>query len=546
MIAPLGSHEKHRTYQVLIQAMIGLGVLFRFYHYLDNRSLWIDEIYLVTSIVNMDFVELATSSLEYQQKAPIGILWLVRLCVVLLGPGELSLRLVPFLGGIASLFIFLPVVKRFLSPFGTVLAMGLLALSPLLVYHSVEIKQYSTDLLASVIALYLYVRYHQNMRLPALVMWGIWGALLLWFSFPVIFVLAGIAIGLSLNYLLQRDWNLFFHSIIPFSMWLVSFAVNFFLITYKHAEADWLVSWFRARQGFMPVDASLVEGVTWVLQSLYRLLDYPLGVLWNAKIFNSIDATVLRILPKMILFLVLFMGIGIYYFYKKDRKLLMVLLFPITLTLVASLMGKYPFYERLVVFLAPLPILLLAQGCARITNIFASRKRWSFIFPVILLGWPFWSTAKQAFDTNLFWDYKKSYYRDALLYIDRNFQQGDVVYIYWNAKPAYRFYEATYNLQLEARELTDARFLVKNELEYVERLRGEYANTEGVKRIWFVYEPFLMLEIGDYDGTPSWYHHEGIKGGELIKKDLSSMGKEVYCYRRLNIGVSLYEVSSKK
>jgi uncharacterized membrane protein len=526
--------------------MIGLGVLFRFYHYLDNRSLWLDEIYLATSIVKLDFLQLATLPLEYQQKAPIGILWLVRVCVVLFGPGEMSLRLVPFLGGLASLFVFLPVAKRFLSPLGVVLAMGVLALSPLLVYHSVEIKQYSTDLLATVLALYLYIRYHQNMGLPALVMWGVWGALLLWFSFPVIFVLAGIAIGLSLHYLIGRDWNLFFRSIIPFSMWLVSFGVNFYLFTSKYTEADWLISWFRARQGFMPLDASLLEGAKWVLQSLYRLLDYPLGVLWNAEIFNSIDTTVLRTLPKMALFLVLFLVIGISYFYKRDKKLLLVLLFPIALTLVASLIGKYPFYERLVVFLAPLPILLLAQGCARLTNFFAPGKRWRYVFPVILLAWPLWSTAKQAIDTDLFWDYKKSYYRDALLYIDRNFQQGDVVYIYWNIKPAYRFYKATYNLKVEGRELTDARFLVKNELEYVERLRGEYANTEGVKRIWFIYEPFLMLEIGDYDGTPSWYHHKGIKGGEIIKKDLSSLGKEVYRFRRSNVGVSLYEVSSKE
>lgn len=521
-------------------------MLFRLYHYIDNRSLWVDEIYLATSIIKMDFLELATSSLEYQQKAPILILWLVRLCVVLFGPGEMALRLIPLLGGIASLFFFLPVVRRCLSPFGAVLAMGVLALAPPLVYHSVEIKQYSTDLLATVISLYLYARYHQNMRLPALAMWGFWGALLLWFSFPVIFVLAGIATGLSIYYLVQRDWNSFFRSIVPFTMWLVSFAINFYLFTYRHTVADWLVSWFRARDGFMPLDASLAGGVKWVLQSLYRLLDYPLGVLWNSAVFDSIDNTALRILPKMALFLILFLAVGIWYFYKQNKKLLLVLLFPIALTLIASLLDKYPFYERLVVFLAPLLILFLAQGCARLTNFFASRKRWSYIFPLILLGWPLWSTARQAINTDLFLHHKKSYYREALLYIDRHLQEGDVVYVYWNIKHAYRFYNTTYNLKLEGRELTDARFLVKDEHEYVQRSRSEYKNVEGVKRIWFIHEPFLMLEIGDYDGTPPWYHREGIKGGEIIKKDISKLGNEVDQFIRPNVGVNLYQVSSKK
>lgn len=540
----VGTFERKKsTYQLLIWLIIGIGIFFRLFHYIDNRSLWVDEIYLVTSIIKMNYLELATSSLDYQQKGPIGFLWLVRLCVDLFGEGEKALRLIPFLSGIASLFVFLPVAKRYLTPFAVVLAMGIVAFAPPLIYHSVEIKQYSTDFLVSVLSLYLFVRFQNDFRLSALLTWGVLGALLLWFSFPAIFMLAGIAIGASLYYLIKKDWQAFFRSIIPFSIWLISFAANYIFFTSKHADSAWLVSWFRSRQGFMPLEASVLGAVKWIANVLYRLLDYPLDVLWAPEVFASIDNTALRVLIKMGPVLMLFWAVGIYYFYKHNRKLSLVLVVPILLTLFAALINKYPFYERLVVFLGPIPILFLAQGCTQVKNYFASPKKWSYVFPVILLFWPLWSSASMVYDTTLLGAYKRAFYRDALLYIDERLQEGDAVYIYWNAKPAYRFYNQTYGLDLKAHELTDARFLVKNEHEYVEMLRAEYAPKEGVKRIWFIYEPFLMLEIGDFDGTPAWYHHEGIKGGDIIRKDLSTIGVEVDQFIGNNIGVSLYQVT---
>lgn len=540
------SQRRATTLGYLLWFFVGVGILLRFYHYLDNRSLWIDEVYLSTSIVRMSFLELATSVLDYQQKAPIGFLWLTKLSVLLFGEGEMALRLIPMLSGLAGLLLFVPVARYFLNPLGAVLAMGVLAMAPPLVYHAVEIKQYSTEMLATILVLYLYTRYHKKQDLPSLVLWGLCGALVLWFSFSSIFILAGMAIGLSLYYLIKKDWNTFFSSLIPFTIWLISFATNFLLFTSKHTDAAWLVDWFRTREGFMPEDVSLFKKLAWVFQSFYRLLDYPLGVLWNAEPLNNFENPLLRILPKMPLFLLLFAGVGLVYFFLKDKKTFLVLLLPLVLTFAATLVEMYPFYERLLVFLAPLPILLLAKGCERLTNIIPARFKWRYVLPLILLGWPMWSSAKQVVDTDLFWDYKKSYYREALLFIKENMREGDVVYVYWNFKPAFRFYNKTYGLELEGIELTDARMISTSVDDYLSKLRPEYSNTEGVKRIWFVYERFLMLEIGDYDHEPAWYLKEGVEGGETLKKDFSTMGKEVKRYIGPNVGVNLYDLTGSK
>ncbi len=534
--------QRSSTYNYLLWTVLALGIFLRLYHYFDNRSLWIDEIYLSTSLLKYNFIELATASLDYQQKAPIGFLWLVKITTLLFGDGEKSLRFIPLLSGIGSLIFFLPVARTLLKPLGAVLAMTILAFAPPIVYHAVEMKQYSVELFTTVMVLYLYTRYEGKMDLKSLISWGLWGALIIWFSFTSIFILAGMAIGVCLYYLVKKNWYALFRSIIPFSIWLVSFATNFLLFTAKHTDAEWLVSWFRTRGGFMPLGQSVMGAVVWVLQAVYRLFDYPLNVLWNAEFLQTLDSRAMQILLKMPLFIFLFAGIGLFYFLRRDPKLFLVLLLPLLLTLGASLVDKYPFYERLLTFIAPLPILYLAQGCERLIHKLPGGW-WRYGFVVILVGWPIISSARQAINTNLFWDYKKSLYREALLHMNEQYREGDVVYVYWNFKPAFRFYKQTYNLKPEGKELSDVRLISSSPEDYVRRLKPEFSDTTGVKRIWFVYERFLMLEIGDYDHEPEWYLKDGIEGGELLKKEFSRMGTEVSTFTGPNVGVTLYDLN---
>ena len=163
---PLYSHNVSDMWAYIAWVFLALGVFLRIYHYIDNRSLWIDEVYLASSLIKMNFLELATPPLDYEQKAPIGFLWMVRLAIMAFGNGEMALRLVPLIAGIASLFIFRLVARFFLSPIGVAVALGILAFAPPLIYHSVEVKQYITGLLAATLALYLYTRYSRRLSIP--------------------------------------------------------------------------------------------------------------------------------------------------------------------------------------------------------------------------------------------------------------------------------------------------------------------------------------------------------------------------------------------
>ncbi len=99
----------------LLLIILVAGTILRIFHFLDNRSLWEDEVFLASSLVKMNFHELAYSTLDYQQRAPIGFLWLVRLSVILFGNHEMPLRLVSLISGVSGLFLFVPVARYFLQ-----------------------------------------------------------------------------------------------------------------------------------------------------------------------------------------------------------------------------------------------------------------------------------------------------------------------------------------------------------------------------------------------------------------------------------------------
>ena len=167
-----------------------LGILFRLRQYLFDRSLWLDESLLALNIIRRSPTELL-KPLDHAQGAPIGFLWLEKLAVHSLGPGEMTLRLVPFLAGLGSIFLFVMVARRFLTPGAVLIAVALFSFCSPLIYYSSEAKQYSIDV---AVALLLYLMSSPmlefqlgTMRVIAL---SLAGAFAIWLSHPAAFVLA--------------------------------------------------------------------------------------------------------------------------------------------------------------------------------------------------------------------------------------------------------------------------------------------------------------------------------------------------------------------
>jgi 4-amino-4-deoxy-L-arabinose transferase-like glycosyltransferase len=537
-------HEyKHRSLNILLWAFVVAGIILRVFHFIHNRSLWNDEAYLANSLIRMDFTELMQGPLAYHQKAPITYLWISRLSVLLFGKTEMALRLFSFLCGIASLFVFLPVARYFLKPLGAVVAMAILAMAGSLVFHAVEAKQYSVELLSTIVALYLYIKYHNRLDFSSLLLWGLWGAILVWFSYPVIFVLAGIAFAMCLSYLIKKEWNSLLRSVLPFSLWLVSFAVNYFLFTYKHHEnSEWLLRWFADHGAFMPLPPASVSDLAWFFHTAYMTLRFSVGLLW---IYFTHENPLIQLVLRMPMLPLLLAFIGVIALYRNNKQVLMLLTFPILFALLASGLKLFPFFERLTVFLAPLLILLIVYGCQKAMDFLHTDSKWKYAIPVLLLVGPVMNSTMQLVNTSLFGEHKQSKEREGLLFIKDKLQQGDQVYMFWNNLHFYEYYKEAYDLNYEAIIGGDEKFVSSDIQDYQTKLDQQISVFAGQKRIWVMYNKFHKYNLGEMEHQIPWYDKEEVKPGYILHEKFSALGKELASYDTGEFRVSLFDLSTK-
>ena len=137
------------------------------------------------------------------------------------------------------MFLFRAAARRFLLPHAVPIAVGLFALSDWLIYYSSEIKQYSCDLALTLVALLLaagpapgVVGIAGSARAPTRRPWGrggccalgVFGAIGVWFSYPLALVLAGVGTYLLAVAVIRRDVRGVLGLVAIGLAWVASFA----------------------------------------------------------------------------------------------------------------------------------------------------------------------------------------------------------------------------------------------------------------------------------------------------------------------------------
>jgi len=107
-------HIHNRTWKYTAIGIVIAGSLVRLVHYINNRSLWLDESMLARNILDRGPLELL-QPLKFDQGAPVLFLQLVKLVTFVFGSGELALRLVPLVGSLVSLILFYHVARLLLD-----------------------------------------------------------------------------------------------------------------------------------------------------------------------------------------------------------------------------------------------------------------------------------------------------------------------------------------------------------------------------------------------------------------------------------------------
>lgn len=344
--------------------LVAVGVVIRLIHWLRDPVIWGDETALVLNVLDLDFRGFF-GPLEHFVPAPPLFLVLERLGMLALGDSTLALRVPTLLAGCASLVLFALAVRRVLPDWPAVLAVGLFSVSDRMIWHATEAKPYAVDVFVSCLVLWGYIR---TRDLPLTWQCGLWALVLPvaeWLSYPSCFVAGGLMLAL-----LPAAWRGGWAGRLAYVGLGLAVVGSFVALALgpvaaqQHAEINncWvndLPDWSRPAR--LP---------KWAAGGTLEIVEYALVPLGHL------------LLPVAL--------VGAVRLRRTDVRLLTLLVAPVGLTLVAALLGRYPYGGgRVGSFLVPAVILLIAAGVPATWAWLRARSRFAPLALAGLLAVPF-------------------------------------------------------------------------------------------------------------------------------------------------------------
>jgi hypothetical protein len=366
---------------------IGVGIGFRLACFFSRTGFWMDETSLLANIETLTPIEMFGPLLNQQLAAP-GFLVATWCSVQLFGDNAFGMRLIPLLGGIGGLFLFVAVARRCLSPWVVFPALVMFVTSNDLIYYASEIKQYSTDVASTLAGLLLGLTVGSR-RLSVATAAGLaaFGASIVWFSHPSIFVLASVGVVGLIRAIAAKDWRWAGLWLVVGMAWLVSFAGVHAVATRQLAGSDQM--WRFWGFAFPPMPPKSFWDATWLFRRLAYYFINPLN-------FDVPFGPRLSMLPAFGLAVVGVVRLG-----KVDRYRLALLVLPVAATLAASSFRLYPFHGRLVLFLAPIPLIAIAAGLDAVREV-RGRGLIYYALALMVLAFPAAVAIEQAFEPRWF------------------------------------------------------------------------------------------------------------------------------------------------
>ena len=484
------------------------GIVLRLSQYLNNRSFWFDEVSLALNIVERSYGELV-QTLDYNQAAPLGFLWIEKLSTQIFGENEYAMRLFPLLSSIVAIFAFYQLVRRYSSTFAAPMAIALFAFGRCTLYYATELKQYSSDVaIVLILCLCLIPIRRQILETQQIIWLSLLGGLSIWFSHPAIFALAGLECGYLLTSASKQRQRIVINRIAIYLTWIVSFGVFYFVtITNTLKNADLASSWeSRYPTSFFDI--------VWFFDALGRFFYKPMGFYW---ITDAVG---------MVAFV-----LGCIACYRFSRDTFIAMIAPFIATMIASYLHKYPFRERLVLFLAPLAMLLVAEGLVFLLAKFRQRSKYSWITGMIGLvfsGALLIPTVSHSSQFMIHPEFIQEM-RPAMEYIAAHHQPGDSIYVHYKAIPAFNYYTREFdNLQQDYILGDDALSGEHASLpEELELFASDIEPLLGKQRVWFVFRA------------------DGIEETTAVNY-MNQIAKQIDSFKPPGIFVYLYDLSSSE
>ena len=496
-----GSTRKILSSPWTLWALIVFGVAFRIIQYWSNRSLWLDEAMLSSSILNRSYGDLLKPPLDYYQHSPIGFLWMERFFLSLIHPLEYGLRFFPLLCGIISVFAFWRLTRYLLAPIGQAAALSLFSCGHYLVYYSSEVKQYSTEVLVCVTLIWTGLRFRE----PAptwgkTLLLGMLGAVTIWLSFSAVFVLAGI--GASLVFFAMRNKNqkdlLLLLSIL--TLWAASFLVLYYSILRNTPILPQVMKEWTNLDGFWPFPPASISDLLWPWRALQTFIANPLGM----EI----------IFPYMVL-----IAAGYWVLGRKAPFYCLVVCITVVVAIAAAALHRYPFGLRVILYLVPLALIGVGAAVDKIWEHLYAANTGLFLLIVLAV---FYTPIKGGFHQALH-PTVNTEIKPALTIVSQKARPGDGIYVYRYAMPTYLVYQNSYpalrHLEVYSTSLESGS---PTQPEVDEQLRRIQAHAG---RVW------LLFAHTDVEEVSYRYY---------MRYFLDRIGRQVSSYEKDNVWLYLY------
>jgi hypothetical protein len=353
-------------------AFIWLGVVLRVVTFALNFPLWGDEAFVAVNFISRGYRDLLRP-LDYAQVCPLLFLWLELTAVKLFGFSEWSLRLVPTVCSVGSVFLFAHLTGQVTRGPARLLAVGIFSVAYYPIRHGAEVKPYSTDLLAALILLAVAIKWWRTPGNNGW-LWALVAAvpLTLGLSHPAVFMAGGISLGLA-----ARVWNARrTGALLPFAVYNLALVGTFIALftVFTSAQERVFLSTLRSNywaEAFPPLGEP-VKLVSWFAEAhTGRMFAYPFGEARGGSSFTTIC------------FVVALVSL----WRRREKALVVLAIAPFGLAFVASALGRYPYggSARTMIFAAPTICLYSGVGLAAMIAMLrrTASRRWAFRVSVL-------------------------------------------------------------------------------------------------------------------------------------------------------------------
>jgi hypothetical protein len=476
----LAGHAPARQASVPVDLTIILlataGIALRIWHLVGGRSLWLDEGRIATNFLDRSFAGLLLP-LDNFQSAAIGWLWLEKATYALTGDPVTGLRLWPLLFGIAGLILFLGLARRELAGAPLLFLSVAVSLLPTYLYFSAEIKPYISDFCFTAALLWLGFelldepapKRHQLILLAGL------GIVALLLSQPVALILGGVGGVLIIQAGLRRRWREAGLLIAISALWAALFLLLYLTV---YSTAPELMSFMRAYWGdsFAPVPPRSPDDLLWYYRALIEL---PTAAFYHGRFMTGTWGTA-NVLCAILLLL------GCWRLAVRQPLKLTMLLLPLLFALVASAVAMWPFDGRLLLFTAPIVLLLAGFGLTQLIEGSPIRPALAIAVPAFVLVLPLAVTVHE-FSRPHRPPFNAPDLISAMRTLAQGYQPGDAIYIMNNMDPSFRVHGLSLGLG-------NVPFTVGRAIEGMAYLLADTERLRDAPRVWVLFATHFLSE----------------------------------------------------